>query len=367
MDFIFLLVTYSIYLILGILMDFMPYLTRKTESFGVTIPEDTYYCQELRNMRKKYSLQAALIYVPLTIGSIILSFNAAEERASLIYGIGLVLLIGLLFALYLKYHFQMKKFKSQKKWGEEKPKAIIIDTGFRNKKLTYSNAWFIIPTIIMMATLAVTLVYFDRIPERIPLQYNFSGEVTRWAEKSPRSVFWIPVQQLMMIGLFAFINYTISRAKQQIDPSNPEKSLVQNQIFRLRWSAYIIATGTFMVLIFTVVQLSFIFNISPQIVWSVPMVITALLVIGAAAISITTGQGGSRVVVGDGTKREEIDKDDDKYWKLGQFYFNPNDPTIFLEKRFGIGWTINFASIKAWLILLGVIGLIIGIQFLFRV
>ena len=61
------------------------------------------------------------------------------------------------------------------------------------------------------------------------------------------------------------------------------------------------------------------------------------------------------------------ERDEDKYWKLGQFYFNPSDPAIFIEKRFGAGLTINFANFKAWLIFLGASGLMVGILFLFRI
>ena len=30
------------------------------------------------------------------------------------------------------------------------------------------------------------------------------------------------------------------------------------------------------------------------------------------------------------------------------FYYNPNDAALFVEKRFGIGWTFNFANKRAW-------------------
>ena len=38
--------------------------------------------------------------------------------------------------------------------------------------------------------------------------------------------------------------------------------------------------------------------------------------------------------------------DDDVYWLHG-FYNNPNDPRINVEKRFGIGFTINLGNSKA--------------------
>ncbi len=97
----------------------------------------------------------------------------------MIFGIGLVLLIGCLFALYLKYHFTMKRLKVDHKWEQEKPQAVVIDTGFRNRKLAYSNLWFFIPALLMLGTLAITLIYFDQIPQRIALQYDFSGELQR--------------------------------------------------------------------------------------------------------------------------------------------------------------------------------------------
>ena len=35
--------------------------------------------------------------------------------------------------------------------------------------------------------------------------------------------------------------------------------------------------------------------------------------------------------------------DDDDYWILGMFYFNPNDTRLNVEKRFGYGGTVNIA------------------------
>lgn len=48
-------------------------------------------------------------------------------------------------------------------------------------------------------------------------------------------------------------------------------------------------------------------------------------------------------------------------WKLGFFYFNKEDKRLFPPKRFGLGWTVNFAnplSIIAFLIILAVLVLV---------
>ncbi|KUO50120.1 MAG: hypothetical protein APF76_06540 [Desulfitibacter sp. BRH_c19] len=360
------LVMYSTYIILGALISFMPYLTRRTESFGVSIPEDIYYSKELRDMRKIYSKQAFLVFIPLTVIFSILSSNAPNpDQATYVFMSGIAILLGALFALYLKYYFQMKNLKSERNWVQDKPQAVVVDTSFRNKKIAYSNLWFIIPTFIMFITLIMTIIFFEQIPNRIPIHYGFNWEPTNMIEKSNKTVLWVPVQQIFMIGLFVFINSMISRAKQQINAANPEKSLIQNQSFRRKWSGFIIFTGTIMVLIFAFVQLSLIFDIDPKTLTFLNLSFTGCIVLYAIVLSVFTGQGGSRIKVASGKDAKEIDRDDDIYWKLGQFYFNPNDPTIFIEKRFGIGWTLNFGNIRGWLIIIVTILLIMGLRYLF--
>ena len=38
----------------------------------------------------------------------------------------------------------------------------------------------------------------------------------------------------------------------------------------------------------------------------------------------------------------------DDCWKLGIFYYNPRDPALMVEKRFGIGYTLNFGNRLSW-------------------
>jgi uncharacterized membrane protein len=57
------------------------------------------------------------------------------------------------------------------------------------------------------------------------------------------------------------------------------------------------------------------------------------------------------------------DRTPDRYWRLGMFYVNPDDPAIFVEKRFGIGYTLNFAHLASWLIVLVLIALLALIPF----
>ena len=35
----------------------------------------------------------------------------------------------------------------------------------------------------------------------------------------------------------------------------------------------------------------------------------------------------------------------------GAFYSNPNDPALFVPKRYGIGYTLNFSNPWSWIVL----------------
>lgn len=45
----------------------------------------------------------------------------------------------------------------------------------------------------------------------------------------------------------------------------------------------------------------------------------------------------------------------DRRWVAGIFYYNPEDPNLWIEKRYGIGWTLNFARPASWIMLLALL------------
>lgn len=48
-------------------------------------------------------------------------------------------------------------------------------------------------------------------------------------------------------------------------------------------------------------------------------------------------------------------RDDDRYWPGGFFYNNPDDPALFVPKRYGLGWTMNFGHPQAKLVMIGML------------
>ena len=91
------------------------------------------------------------------------------------------------------------------------------------------------------------------------------------------------------------------------------------------------------------------------IVALLPLFLVFVLV--AIVMLARLGQGGSRMPATDRTPLTSSsvpvgDRTPDRYWKLGIFYFNRDDAAVLVEKRFGLGYSLNFARPTAWIILL---------------
>src|SRR5690625_2576462 len=348
-------------------INFTPYWTRRTESFSVSIPKEIYLSQQLKSMRKQYasitSLFSLLILCLFWLSNLFIQFN--EKTFTIIVSVMIGFYLVATFLIYLVFHHKMKTLKLESDWGHKKSQLVVIDTTFRNQKLAYSNLWFMISFIIAFVTLFFTFKLYDQIPDSIPMNYNLSGEVTKWVDKSYRSVLMMPMTQIYLTFILLFVNIVIAKAKQQISAENPKKSMEQNIVFRRRWSAFTIGSGIALVLLLSLAQYSFIYPVNQSLLLTVSLGFPLGMMIWAIILSFTTGQGGSRVNTGTDKRGDMIDRDDDQYWKLGQFYFNKNDPAIFLEKRFGIGWTNNWAHPLSWLMILAIILIAIVIPLLF--
>ena len=65
------------------------------------------------------------------------------------------------------------------------------------------------------------------------------------------------------------------------------------------------------------------------------------------------GQGGQRAVAPAARREVRGDATPDHAWIFGVYYVNPRDPAMWVENRFGLGYTLNFGNWRAWLLIIG--------------
>jgi len=349
-----------------ILIAINPYITRKTVFFGVCIPEDAHSNAEIAAIKKSYRNKTLLFGGLISIVSFLPSIFIQSEAAYSFLPASIFLLVAMMYIFYFKCHNQVKILKSRMNWIDENSQVVIVDTTFRNKKFIASPLWFISYLFLITITIILTYLLYDTIPEKIPTGWNFNGEVKGWMQKSYKTLLWAPIVQSFIMIIMVFSYWMIGKAKQIIDPADPGKSSDQNRSFRYIWSIYIITTGFVLIAMIGFIQLS-IFGLikNKLVIIALPQVVVLGIVIGSIILSLITGQGGSRLFrnkasVGSDYGNKISRRDDDKYWKFGLFYFNSEDPSFIVEKRFGIGWTNNWARPISWILTIGLLVLVIG-------
>ncbi len=322
------------WLIIILAIAFTPYFIRKNISFGISVPENEYNNPRLKALRHIYTigcLAAGLILAAMSSVCYIW-INAENIIWIQLASIFLYLVLSILFYFYVRK--KVKSIKQESNWKvDSKAVAEISEKSAGNK--TLHTAWYLLYLIVIAITILAAIFKYPSLPVQIPMHYNIAGEVDRYAPKSIGTFAIMPVMQLLIGMLFAGINVAVSTSKRQ-------RNFKKGNAFRGLMSMILFAIGFMVMLLFTCVQLAMLNTLSEKLMSVLPIAFLIATFVICIYLAIRVGQGGSRLK---GTNDNPINMvDDDSHWVGGFFYCNKSDPSIFVEKRFGIGYTMNFGN-----------------------
>lgn len=342
--------------ILGLLM---PKLVRKEIFFGVRIPAnriETAPAKKISAWYRNYYLLLAGTVSLLLLGACFVSASPVPIL------IGVFGLIFIQFGLYIRAREKALKLKQNEGWFSGKTETIVVETSFHKRPFLVSPWWFLIPVAIIVMDVMLGMKAYPNLPEQIPMHFDQLGRPDRWSEKSIWSFFALPFNLVWVTALMFFSYRIIGWSKQELRADDPEASLKQQSAFRRRWSGFIVFLN---ILICGLMSFYFLKTLQmihpgPGLTMGISIGFTVLMLGATLVIAFQTGQGGSRIRVPEKSGKTGItDRNDDRYWKWGLIYYNPDDPAMFVEKRFGIGWTNNFANWKSNVILIAIILMLI--------
>jgi uncharacterized membrane protein len=213
------------------------------------------------------------------------------------------------------------------------------------------------PFLILAMIFLCLGLRWDAIPARIPVHWGVSGRPDGWAAKSPISVFGTAAIGLLICSFLAVLWCAMAHGVRRIHSAGP-RGMRETRFFRAI-SFFMLGMEYWLALLMGLLSLAALRpNPEAPLPAFLPILLGQTLLISTIFfIGYRAGQGGWRwgtaaegqmmpadsVVVGDRTP--------DECWKLGLFYVNRDDPALFVEKRFGIGWTVNLANPRAlWFI-----------------
>lgn len=345
--------------VVGVLMALTPYLMKKSECFAVTVPEIASADPYLKALKRRYL--AAMLACTALATLVGVAFWALGKEGGVIGTMiaGTLLLTVGGYALMLYNRKKVSTYKKEQGWHAEAQEAVAF-VGEGNAPRAISLSWNLLYVPVVLVTLAIGIAGYASMPDMVPMQMGFDGEVSRYAEKSPLLVLMPVLIQLFLIACMMFAHWTMLRSKKPTDPKAPATSALAYGMFAHAQSVFLLVTGMAICIAMVLMPLSFMEILSLMQAGVAIMIVCLIIVVGSIAISVVYGQGGARLFARMGAS-EELLADDDEHWKLGIFYCNRDDPSLFLPARFGIGWTANFARPAVWAII--VAGIALGAAF----
>lgn len=335
----------------------VPYLLKPTIVFGVTIPSSHTKEPKLMAYKRLYSLITAGVGIVLIVGFILWTTiaNATEEK-TVFYGLAIqfaILFISM--ALYFLLHAKTSRLKREQKWGADLKEVRIIDIAIRTADEMLPWHIYFVPILMTIGMIVYTATQYAHLPDLIPTHWGIDGSPDTFSPKTPFSAIALLLILLVMQGMMLAINELTKKSGIKINAMNKKKSRAQQLSFRKYTSWFLFATVLLMTILLSFLQLTTIhadFG-NPILLLGVPLGFLIIILILTALYAFKVGQSGSRLDVDIIDEETEgiTNYDDDQYWKAGIFYVNKNDPSFFVEKRFGVGWTLNYGNPLGYLII----------------
>ena len=343
----------------GIMTIVTPFLMRRGEVFAVTVPDTAAHDPYLRRLKRRYALLMATLTAVLTAVGAFGAFTGDAGLALAVLCVGMLLLCIGSYGLMLYFRSKVRSYKKEQGWQASARESVAV-VGDAPVPRAVSLKWNLLYLPVIAVTLAIGAVGYAQMPDLIPQHMNFQGEVTEYMEKTPFTILVPALIVAFVAACMAFAHWTILRSKRPSNPSAPATSALAYGMFARAQSILLVAGGLALSVLGPVMELSFIGVIGLEQAGVFVVALALVIVVGSIVVSLGYGQGGSRVFSRMAAS-ERLLADDDEHWKLGVFYYNPDDASLFLPERFGIGWTMNWARPAVWAIMLA--GLVLTVAF----
>ncbi len=332
-------------LLLGFLWFRMPHLTRPDIFFSVTVNPGFRYTPEALAILRKYNVQICL-HTAIALAITAYSFPHSGKLYGL--AIGWQVIGPLLFALK-SANARTRPFAS------EPSREFEVDLSPYTEPLPGGMLAFAIPLVILAVSAAILYMNWAQIPQPFPVHWGLDGKPNRWVDRTPLNVYgFLLMGGLICLSMAAMASPMLRSRRISVtgERGRNERKFRRLNLWTLLLSEYAIAFSFGGLPILTVLGGT---SAGPVFV-AVTLLLSGVMV----AMLIRQGQGGSRLSTANLSHNPTGDRTPDNCWKWGAFYVNPDDPALFVEKRFGLGYTVNLGNRWSWVLLLTILVLPLG-------
>jgi uncharacterized membrane protein len=227
------------------------------------------------------------------------------------------------------------------------------------------GGWFaqIGPFLLLLAAAMILHAHWDAIPQHFPIHWDASGRANGFSDRTFSGVYGMLFFGAVICVMMALLALAIVKRTRKVElagPGGARDSRVR------RYNAIILVCAEYLIAIMfgvtALLPLRSAFAQQPMelpqggVAWmmlaTLAFIIFVVVVLMRAArtapdVAHVAAELSSTAVAGDSTP--------DARWIGGMFYFNRADPAMFVEKRFGLGYTLNFGHPISWIIFAAII------------
>lgn len=315
--------------------------------YGIRVPEEYKNLEEINYIKKRY--RKRYLFTMIILCSILFSIIYIYDKAFLLC-LGIIIFLATNYTIYYFSWKEMKELKRKFDFNSSGNNILVVDMNIKNKDMKtnepLSIKYYWIYGIIILITLLLTLVFYKDLPDTFATHFNGKGIADGFAVKGTLNgylgVLSLPLTQIGMTIMFIFLHrYTIS-SKKIINSGTAKGTLEQQNKFRRYVGLFLYVMGLETIIMFFAMQIAILKGLEIKLIVGVFGVLTSLIGIIGVGILIYIGQGGKNIKVKD--EGEIIYRDDDRFYKIGLFYYNKQDPAIMIQKRVGIGYDLNYGN-----------------------
>ncbi|MGO4535635.1 DUF5808 domain-containing protein [Leifsonia sp. 2MCAF36] len=344
------------------LMIALPAMMRPTVPLGVSVPSGHLDEPVIHSAIRRYRILVALIWLA---GILVLAVSAASASPAIAVVIILVVVVGQ-FAAYVVSRRLIIAAKKQGDWFEGVPvrMAASVDPGGRPR---VPVGWFIAALLLLGAAYAVLIVLYPSLPSTVPTGNGAGGRSEQYVAKSVWSVFGILfIGTIPVVGLFALSFLGRLVPIRALPGASAQTNARRAREMRATMSTLI---GRVLFLIAVVFAWSALTRQlaggASALIIAGPVIALVLLAASVAVFALRWRRlmaNDTRLIADERGGRRPVDTpDDDRYWRAGIFYVNRDDAALFVQRRFGVGWTINLGHPAGIAIGVVVLLLVIGL------
>lgn len=340
-------------LLVAILFHFLPEVTRRDIFFAVTVNPAFRRTPEAQRIVRKFRI-AIWIESVVAIGIVLAGFALQNAMVSpLIPLIGVFCQLAAGFFAFLgarKKTMPHSAVPSTQRVAELAPRPMAMGLGHAILQTG--------PFAILIAAALYLAANWQRIPERFPVHWGYDGRVNGWSTRSIGGVYGPLLIGFCVCVMIEVITYGIAHWTRQIDAARGPRA--EARFRRIQVNLLIVVQYFIAILFCGIPFLPFRTNPEQEPPIGGFLLGMAIFLVVMFALLIRTGQGGANLMEA-GASSEILaggpigDRTPDRCWRAGMFYVNPEDPAILVEKRFGIGYTLNFARPGAWLLMASIL------------